>query len=65
MAIVFLAISASEVSSMRMLGVGLTITVLVDAFLIRIILVPAAMRLMGHANWWAPRHWRVGMPGGD
>jgi RND superfamily putative drug exporter len=54
MAIVFLAISASEVSSMRMLGVGLTITVLVDAFVIRIILVPAAMRLMGRANWWAP-----------
>jgi putative drug exporter of the RND superfamily len=54
MAIVFLAISASDVSSMRMLGVGLTITVLVDAFVIRIILVPAAMRLMGRANWWAP-----------
>jgi len=54
MAIVFLAISASGVSSMRMLGVGLTITVLVDAFVIRIILVPAAMRLMGRANWWAP-----------
>jgi putative drug exporter of the RND superfamily len=54
MAIVFLAISASGVSSMRMLGVGLTITVLADAFVIRIILVPAAMRLMGRANWWAP-----------
>jgi RND superfamily putative drug exporter len=54
MAIVFLAISASAVSSMRMLGVGLTITVLVDAFVIRVILVPAAMRLMGRANWWAP-----------
>ena len=54
MAIVFIAICASQVSSMRMLGVGLAITVLVDAFLIRIILVPAAMRLMGHANWWAP-----------
>jgi putative drug exporter of the RND superfamily len=54
MAIVFLAISASGVASMRMLGVGLTITVLADAFVIRIILVPAAMRLMGRANWWAP-----------
>jgi putative drug exporter of the RND superfamily len=54
MAIVFLAISASQVSSMRMLGVGLTITVLIDAFLIRTILVPAAMRLLGNANWWAP-----------
>jgi putative drug exporter of the RND superfamily len=54
MAIVFLAIGASQVSSMRMLGFGLAITVLVDAFLIRIILVPAVMRLMGHVNWWAP-----------
>jgi putative drug exporter of the RND superfamily len=54
MATVFIAISASEVSGMRLLGVGLTVTVLVDAFLIRIILVPAAMKLMGHANWWAP-----------
>ena len=54
MATVFIAISASEVSGMRLLGVALTVTVLVDAFLIRIILVPAAMKLMGHANWWAP-----------
>jgi putative drug exporter of the RND superfamily len=54
MATVFIAISSSEVSGMRLLGVGLTVTVLVDAFLIRIILVPAAMKLMGHANWWAP-----------
>jgi putative drug exporter of the RND superfamily len=54
MATVFIAISFSEVSGMRLLGVGLTVTVLVDAFLIRIILVPAAMKLMGHANWWAP-----------
>jgi RND superfamily putative drug exporter len=54
MAVVFIAMSASEVSGMRLLGVGLTVTVLVDAFVIRIILVPAAMKLMGHANWWAP-----------
>ena len=54
MATVFIAISASQVSGMRLLGVALTVTVLVDAFLIRIILVPAAMKLMGHANWWAP-----------
>jgi RND superfamily putative drug exporter len=69
MAVVFLAICASQVSSMRMLGVALTITVLIDAFLIRTILVPAAMRLMGRANWWAPAplaRWqtRWGLPEG-
>ena len=37
-----------------MLGIGLTLAVLVDAFLIRSTLVPAFMRLAGGANWWAP-----------
>ncbi|SKT99939.1 MMPL family transporter [Mycobacteroides abscessus] len=60
MAIVFFAIAASQVSSMRMLGVGLALTVLLDAFVIRTVLVPAFMRLLGTANWWAPgplRRW--------
>jgi RND superfamily putative drug exporter len=55
MAIVFLAIAASQVSSMRMLGIGLALTVLMDAFVIRTVLVPAFMRLFGNANWWAPK----------
>ena len=43
-----------------MLGVGLTLTVLLDAILIRQVLVPAVMRMAGSANWWAPaplRRW--------
>jgi len=55
MAIVFIALVASQVQHMRMLGVALAVTVLVDAFLIRTVLLPAVMRLMGRANWWAPR----------
>ncbi|WP_439032267.1 MMPL family transporter [Gordonia terrae] len=55
MSIVFAAIAASEVSFMRMFGVGLTLAVLMDATLIRMFLVPAFMRLAGRANWWAPR----------
>ena len=39
---------------MKMFGIGLTLAVLVDAFLIRSTLVPAFMRLAGDANWWAP-----------
>ncbi|MBY4574065.1 hypothetical protein ACN94_10785 [Gordonia paraffinivorans] len=54
MSIVFAAIAASEVSFMRMFGVGLTLAVLMDATLVRMFLVPAFMRLAGRANWWAP-----------
>ncbi|OSC41572.1 MMPL family transporter [Mycobacterium decipiens] len=60
MAIVFVACITSQVQAERMLGTGLAITVLLDAFLIRTILVPAFMRLLGRANWWAPaplRRW--------
>ncbi|GAS90255.1 MMPL family transporter [Mycolicibacterium brisbanense] len=54
MAIVFVAMIASQQANMRMLGTALTITVLLDAFLIRTVLVPAVMKLMGRVNWWAP-----------
>ena len=40
---------------MRMFGVGLTPAVLVDATLVRILLVPAFMHVLGRANWWAPK----------
>jgi RND superfamily putative drug exporter len=39
----------------KMFGVGLATAVLVDATIVRVILVPATMRLMGEANWWMPR----------
>ncbi|AZG45029.1 MMPL family transporter [Gordonia insulae] len=66
MSIVFAGIAASEVSFMRMFGVGLTLAVLMDATLIRMLLVPAFMRLAGRANWWAPGplrrlHDRIGL----
>ncbi|WP_227837463.1 MMPL family transporter [Nocardia aurantia] len=54
MAIVFLSITTAQVSFMRALGVGLALTVVLDAFLVRPLLVPAFMRLLGRANWWAP-----------
>jgi RND superfamily putative drug exporter len=53
-AVVFIAFAAGNVSFMKMFGIGLTLAVLVDAFLIRSTLVPAFMRLAGDANWWAP-----------
>lgn len=50
----FAAYSAGEVVFLKMLGVGMTLAVLVDATLIRSVLVPAFMKLAGRANWWAP-----------
>jgi putative drug exporter of the RND superfamily len=40
---------------MRMFGVGLTLAVLADATLVRMLLVPAFMRVLGRVNWWAPK----------
>jgi RND superfamily putative drug exporter len=38
----------------KQLGVGFTAAILVDAFIIRTVLVPAAMHVLGRANWWEP-----------
>ena len=54
LAIVFIAFASSSVTIIKMLGVGVALAVLVDATLIRGLLVPAFMRVMGDANWWAP-----------
>jgi RND superfamily putative drug exporter len=55
MSISFAALSASNVSIMRMFGVGLTLAVLMDATLVRMLLVPAFMHVLGRVNWWAPK----------
>jgi len=55
MSISFAGLISAEVSFMRMLGVGLTIAVLVDATLVRMVLVPAFMHVFGRLNWWAPQ----------
>jgi RND superfamily putative drug exporter len=55
MSISFAALIAAQVSFMRMSGVGLTLAVLMDATLVRMLLVPAFMRVLGRANWWAPK----------
>jgi putative drug exporter of the RND superfamily len=55
LAVVFIAFATSGISFMKLFGVGLTLAVLMDATLVRGVLVPAFMRLAGEANWWAPR----------
>jgi len=49
------AFSASGITFIKLLGVGMIIALVVDATIIRVLLVPATMRLLGPANWWAPR----------
>ncbi|MEP7021269.1 MAG: MMPL family transporter [Pseudonocardiales bacterium] len=55
MSIVFAAIAGSSVSFMMLFGAGLTLAVIMDATIVRGILVPAFMKLAGKWNWWAPR----------
>jgi RND superfamily putative drug exporter len=55
MAISFAALIAAQVAIMRLFGVGLTLAILVDATLVRMVLVPAFMHVMGRWNWWAPK----------
>jgi len=46
--------ATSGVTFIKMIGVGLALAVLVDATVVRALLVPATMRLLGRVNWWAP-----------
>jgi RND superfamily putative drug exporter len=70
LAIVFIAFASSSVTIIKMLGVGVALAVLVDATLIRGLMVPAFMRVLGDANWWAPAplkrlHARIGISEAD
>jgi RND superfamily putative drug exporter len=55
MVAVFAAFAVAGAPSLKELGVGLAVAVFVDATLVRLVIVPAAMRLLGPWNWWAPR----------
>ncbi len=54
MASVFIAFVASSQVVIKMLAVGLAASVLIDATVVRLVLVPATMTLLGRANWWLP-----------
>jgi putative drug exporter of the RND superfamily len=66
MSISFAALIAAQVAFMRSFGLGLTLAILADATLVRMLLVPAFMHLLGRWNWWAPApltrlHARIGI----
>jgi RND superfamily putative drug exporter len=52
---VFLSFVLGDNATVKMMGLGLATAVFVDATLIRLVLVPATMRLLGDANWWIPK----------
>jgi RND superfamily putative drug exporter len=49
------AFATSQIVFIKELGVGAAAAVLIDAFIVRTLLVPALMKLLGERNWWAPR----------
>ena len=53
-AVVFLAFGVSSVFFMKQIAVGMAVGVLLDATVVRALLVPSLMRLLGEWNWWAP-----------
>ncbi|CAA9530482.1 MAG: hypothetical protein AVDCRST_MAG79-865, partial [uncultured Thermoleophilia bacterium] len=60
------AFATSEIIFIKEVGIGTAAAVLIDATIVRALLVPALMRLMGDRNWWAPAplrrlHARVGL----
>jgi RND superfamily putative drug exporter len=55
MVVVFLAFVFSTEVFLKLMGVGMATAILVDATIVRMVLVPAVMQLMGRANWWIPR----------
>jgi RND superfamily putative drug exporter len=54
MVTVFGAFAVAGASALRELGVGLAVAIALDATLVRLVIVPAAMRLLGDYNWWLP-----------
>jgi RND superfamily putative drug exporter len=60
------AFATSQIIFIKQLGVGTALAVLIDATIVRALLVPSLMRLLGDRNWWAPRplarlHRRIGL----
>ena len=55
MCAVFLAFGMASIVIIKAIGIGLAVAIAIDATIVRILIVPSVMRLLGRANWWAPR----------
>jgi RND superfamily putative drug exporter len=58
---VFLGFVTNPDPILKMMGLGLATAIFVDATIVRVVLVPASMKLMGDANWWFPK-WLEWLP---
>ena len=54
LAVVFASFLTSTLTNIKIMGLGVTVAILLDATVVRVLLVPAFMRIAGRANWWAP-----------
>ncbi len=55
MVAVFIAFGLAQVVIIKSIGIGLAVAIAIDATIVRILIVPSVMRILGRANWWAPR----------
>jgi putative drug exporter of the RND superfamily len=55
MTVVFLSFVADPSPLVKMIGLGLSTAIVLDATIVRMVMVPATMALLGRANWWLPR----------
>jgi len=55
MVVVFGSFATSDSRIIKLMAIGLSSAIFLDAFVIRVTLMPAVMRLLGRANWWMPR----------
>lgn len=58
--VVFIGFAAGELVAVKEIGVGMTVAILLDVTVVRGLLLPAAMTLLGERNWWRPRRPRLG-----
>jgi putative drug exporter of the RND superfamily len=54
MTVVFLSFVANPSALVKMIGLGLSTAIVLDATIVRMVMVPATMALLGRANWWLP-----------
>jgi RND superfamily putative drug exporter len=54
MVLVFVAFACAEIVPIKAIGLSMALAVALDATVVRMLVVPATMRLLGHLNWWAP-----------
>jgi RND superfamily putative drug exporter len=64
MTLVFLGFAVTDETEVQMIGIGLATAVLIDVTLVRLVLAPALLELLGERAWWLPARWRSRVGGG-